>query len=594
MTLTLKKINHRDTYRIGVFFPYDPAINNKLKLLGGTYSRTWRCWYFDYSSEQYHLLKENFDNIKIDTGQEPDHSTSLAAGEKSRDLPPIGAKKEVAPKFPAPENKPGEKEHKAAHVPLAQKLRLKRFDNLGKYWVIKIDYHYQVSKDLLKVKGVYWNKQEKAYLVFRNEKVKEKVEAILEVPGFFPDDYIWKEKPVFGGVITLKPHKENQKLMQVYVPQSFMLTEKIKRFSMARYSREYKCYLLPATPNVKEALALHYEPEKLEIVNQLPEGYLKNENLPNRKSFLLVRAKTRLIDKTPEKGLKLMEQLVNHMLANNFSDNTINNYGNAFLRFIRDHDYLDPAAIEFQDVVKYLGGLMEKGLSAASGQILVSALNYYYQHVTQNPTIIFKLPRPRMEKKIRTIFTMDECFEIFDIIENPKHKLALMVAYGAGLRVSEVVNLRWGDVLLAEQKIHVKNGKGKKDRIAILPLLLLDMLEHYKALYPSKDYVFEGQVAGTPYSTGSVQRVMRRALEKSDLSKKGSVHNLRHSFATHLLDFGTDIRYVQQLLGHKDIRTTMIYSHLSQANINKIPSPLDIKRVTTPPQVNIKNAKKGT
>jgi site-specific recombinase XerD len=140
----------------------------------------------------------------------------------------------------------------------------------------------------------------------------------------------------------------------------------------------------------------------------------------------------------------------------------------------------------------------------------------------------------------------------------------------------------------------VENGKGKKDRMVMLPLSIFNLLEHYKALYPSNDYIFEGQIAGMPYSTGSVKKVMGRALEKSGLSKKGSVHNLRHSFATHLLDAGTDIRYVQQLLGHKDIRTTMIYSHLSQSNIDKIQSPLDHLMSDHPTEKEKKKPKKRT
>ena len=150
-----------------------------------------------------------------------------------------------------------------------------------------------------------------------------------------------------------------------------------------------------------------------------------------------------------------------------------------------------------------------------------------------------------------------------------------MIAYGAGLRVGEVVTLKWGDILLAEQKIHIKNAKGKKDRIVMLPNSVLAMLENYRALYPGKDYVFEGQFAGAHYSKGSVQKVMAGALEKSGLSKKGSVHNLRHSFATHLIEAGIDVRYIQELLGHSSIKTTMIYTHVSNKAINRIQSPLD-------------------
>jgi site-specific recombinase XerD len=352
--------------------------------------------------------------------------------------------------------------------------------------------------------------------------------------------------------------------------------------------------LLPASPAVFKALGLLYEPDQLQLENHLPAGYLKNENLPKRKQILLEHARDELLGKTPEAGQALMEKLIDHLLASNYSDNTIRNYGHAFLRFIRDHDFADPARMEPKVIVKYLGGLMARGLSSSVGNNLVNALNYYFRNVEQMAPLEFKLPRPKREKKIRTVFTLAECLQIFDQVENPKHRLALMIAYGAGLRVGEVVNLHWDDLLFEEQKIHVKNGKGQKDRLVMLPYTILQMMENYRALYPSKGYIFVGQTAGMPYSTVSVQRVMGRALEKSGLVKKGSVHNLRHSFATHLLDSGTDIRYVQQLLGHKDIKTTMIYSHLSQTNIDKIQSPLDRMMATEARQLNIKTKKKTT
>ncbi|MGF7140743.1 tyrosine-type recombinase/integrase [Roseimarinus sediminis] len=600
MVLTLKKIEHRNASRIGVFFPFHRPTSDRLKALGATYSRTWRCWYFDYSRENYQLLKQHFPDLLIVTSNKTKHDDAAAAGSESRDLPPIAPvsdavkQNEAGSKLPDRGPMPLKQEHKAAAVPLAQKLHVQCFDNLGKYWVVRMRYHRPTSQEMLKIKGVYWNKQEKAYLIYRDEHVKRRVETLLEQNDLLPDDYFSKEKKQAGGVVVVKAHRENTSLMQVEVPASFKLQQMIKRFALARYSKEYQCYLLPATPEVFKAIGTHYETVEVGIKSQLPNGYLKKENMPRRKSLLLDKAKMRMIDRTPEKGLLYMERMVDQMLANNMSHNTINNYGQAFLRFLRDHAYADPSTIDYHDIVKYLGQLMMKGLTSASGQMLVSALNYYYQHVEQNHSIVFKLPRPRAEKKIRTVFTMDECLQVFGTIENPKHKLVLMIAYGAGLRLNEVITLKWEDVLLAEQKIHIKNGKGKKDRMVMLPYTLISMLEHYRALYPSEGYVFEGQIAGTPYSRSSVDRVMGRAMKKSGLSKKGTVHSLRHSFATHLLDLGTDIRYVQELLGHKDIKTTMIYSHLSQSNVDRIQSPLDRIMPAEAKQLNIKNKKKTT
>ena len=459
MILTLRKIQHRGAWRIGISFPYSIEVNQEMKSLGAVYSSTLRCWYLDYNSTNYQLLKSKFTDISIENPKPVVATAGLVAGSESRDLPPIVAvENSVLPatKLPEKANDKPLKGHKAEIDSLAKKLHLQLFETIGKYWIFGMNYHYALSKELLGVKGIYWSKNQKVYMVLRNRVVKEKAEKILMVSGFFPSDYIEKEQPVKGDtVLIVKPHLEDNRWMQVFVPPVFMLREKIKRFSMSRYSVPHGCYLLPAAPEVYKALTVHYEPEKVVFRNQLPVGYLLKEKMPNNKHFLLQKAKNQVIEKTPGPGRAFIVAMMDAMLANNLSDATIKNYGNAFCRFLRDHDYRDPASLEYRQVVKYLGRLMEKGLSSTTGNMLVNALNYYYRHVENNRNFEFKLPRPKKEQKIRTVFTMEECACIFGNVENPKHKLALMIAYGAGLRVSEVVTLKWADILMAEQKIHV-------------------------------------------------------------------------------------------------------------------------------------------
>jgi site-specific recombinase XerD len=158
---------------------------------------------------------------------------------------------------------------------------------------------------------------------------------------------------------------------------------------------------------------------------------------------------------------------------------------------------------------------------------------------------------------------------------NEKHKLMLYFAYGSGLRVSEVVGLRWSDISVTTQKVMVNSGKGKKDRVVMLSSQMLFLLQRYRELYRTEQYVFEGQVKGMPYSTRSVQAVVSQALRRSGLDKRVTPHTLRHSFATHLLEGGIDIRYIQEFLGHSDIRTTLVYTHVTNSAVDKIRSPLD-------------------
>lgn len=569
MSIVIKKIWHRDAFRIGIYFDYNTAIKSKLQSLKATYSKTHSCWYLDYSKEAYHLLKKHFTSIVITTSEGLPIETPLVTGIESRDLSPIALSKSQLDRVA------GSPEHKTEVLPFAQKMRLQLLESVGKYWVFKMHYHQTISRQLLAVKGVYWNANYKAYMAMRHPHVKQEVETILMTPSFFGTDFISKDISYRGHKITIRPHQEDVVWMEVYVPKFVAVHEKLKRFSMARYSKVKDCYLLPAAPSVLESIQLQMESFEIMVVSELPKLYLQKRNLPNRKQIDLKKAKDTIYNQVPEKGKVYVDALVNQLLALNYSSSTLRTYSSAFLQFMRHFDYRNPELIGHDELVKYLGSLMERGLSATSGHSMINGLQFYYQQVLGKSTFEIRLPRPKSEKKLPTVLTMEECLRIFQVVDNPKHKLLLLIGYGAGLRVSEIVQLKWRDILFSEFKIHIKNAKGKKDRMVMLPYSIVHSLELYRDLYKGKHYVFEGQYAGEPYSTGSVQQVMRDAIRKSGLEKKASVHTLRHSFATHLLENGTDIRYIQQFLGHSSIKTTTIYTHLTKSAVDKIQSPLD-------------------
>ena len=267
--------------------------------------------------------------------------------------------------------------------------------------------------------------------------------------------------------------------------------------------------------------------------------------------------------------------MMDYLMAKNYSDNTLRVYTEAFLLFLRQHEYKNPDDLTERDIVRYLSLMMQNGLSASSGHSLINALLFYYRNVLKREAFALVLPRPKKEKKLPAVLTMAECYSIFSVIANPKHKLLLLLGYGAGLRLGEIINLKWSDILITEFKIHIKGAKGNKDRIVMLPYAIISYLENYKHLFKGETWVFEGQLKGESYSPRTVQLVMKQALVKVGLEKKASVHTLRHSFATHLLEAGTDIRYIQGLLGHNSINTTTIYTHLTNKGVNRAQSPLD-------------------
>ena len=564
-TIQIEKIFHHGAYRIGVFFEKDFEIIALVKKLGATYSSSRRCWYLEYSKKTYHLLRSYFPDLVVVT--ESSISTSVTGTD--RDISPIATSSDI--QLDSSLSNP---ELTIITVP-SDKLKLQLLPSIGKYWVFKMHFHHEISKQLLKIKGVYWNGNYKSYMVYRNSTVKQAVEQLLGVIDFFGIDYFSKSELVSKGIIRVLPHNESTEWMEVYVPKMIAVHEKLKRFSMMRFSKSKNCYLLPAAPIVMDSLYLQFESTSIKIESLLPKNYLDKRHLPNQKKLDLSKTKKSLMDQVPDMAQPYLISMVDTLLALNYSSSTLRTYCGSFVQFLRYFEFRDPETINKTEIIKFLGSLMERGLSATSGHSMVNGVQFYYQQVLGKQDYSVVLPRPKKEKKLPSVLTMEECLQIFKVIDNPKHKLLLLIGYGAGLRVSEIVNLKWYDILFDEHKIHIKNAKGKKDRMVMLPYSIVTSLQLYRELYKGKNYVFEGQFAGEPYSTGSVQQVMRNAIKLSGLEKKATVHTLRHSFATHLLENGTDIRYIQQFLGHSSIKTTTIYTHLTRTAVDKIQSPLD-------------------
>lgn len=565
MQIIIKKLHLEGAVKIGIYFDYDAPTIKTLKAIGCTFNEATDCWVCDYSKPAYALLKKHFLSIVIEHPQQ----TLTVTGDTVRDLSPIATGELRS----GPEK--GNPGHKPERIPV-EKLRLRLLENIGKYWVFQMHYHQGLSRELLAVKGVYWNQNYKAFMALRVPKVKQLAEAVLGYGDFFGQDFLSDEQSYKGEKITLLPHLPDKTMMEVHVPKLVAIQEKLKRFALMRYSKASRCYLIPAAPVVYESIVLQMEPHEILVENGLPKDYLQRKNLPNRKQIDLTKTRQRIFDQVPEQAKEFLANMMDTLLALNYSSSTLRAYSGAFVQFLRHFEFRDPASLTNMEIIRYLGSLMERGLSATSGHTMVNCLQFYFHQVLGYKQFEIQLPRPKKEKKLPSVLTMEECLSVFQVVDNPKHKLLLLIGYGAGLRVSEIVNLQWKDILFNEYKIHVKNAKGKKDRMVMLPFSIVRSLEIYRQLFNGKHYVFEGQYAGEPLGTGTVQHVMREALKKSGLEKKATVHTLRHSFATHLLENGTDIRYIQKFLGHSSIKTTTIYTHLTKGAVDKIQSPLDL------------------
>ncbi len=274
----------------------------------------------------------------------------------------------------------------------------------------------------------------------------------------------------------------------------------------------------------------------------------------------------------------LRRRMIEDMRLRNLSRHTIDAYVLAVKQFA-NHCKRSPEQLSGQDVRQYLLHLVqERHVSWSRYNIARCGLQFLYQITLGRDERFEKLPCARVPKRLPTVLATEELRRLFDVAaRDVKHKALLMTLYGSGLRVSEVAALRPGDIDSARMLIHVRLGKGSKDRMTKLSPRLLEVLrEYWRAAHP-RMWLFPQ--TGNPdraMNTSSIERMVHRLAKRAGISKAVTPHTLRHSYATHLLDAGTDLRTIQVLLGHRNLKTTAIYLHVSQAKIAAAASPLDL------------------
>jgi integrase/recombinase XerD len=241
------------------------------------------------------------------------------------------------------------------------------------------------------------------------------------------------------------------------------------------------------------------------------------------------------------------------------------------------HFHRSPAELADQEVREYLHYLIqEKKVSQSTISQSYSALKFLYETTLKRDWNGFRIPRAKVGKRLPVVLSQQEIQAIFSATRNLKHRAILMTIYSAGLRVSEVVHLKVSDIDSQRMVIRVQQGKGDKDRYTLLAQRTLEVLREYWKAYRPKDWLFPGQPAKGSLSVSSVQKVFEKVLHEAGIKKHATVHTLRHSFATHLLEAGTDLYHIQHLLGHTTLKTTTIYLHLSRKDLARVISPIDL------------------
>jgi site-specific recombinase XerD len=274
---------------------------------------------------------------------------------------------------------------------------------------------------------------------------------------------------------------------------------------------------------------------------------------------------------------KLHDRMKGDLLLKAYSPHT----QSAYLRCARhfaSHYLRSPEEMGEQEIRGFLLHLVrDRKASPATLGMYVNALKFLYNITLKRPEAVKEIPHPKRPKTLPVILSPQEVLRIFAAIRSVKHKAIMATAYAAGLRISEVCGLRIADIDSQRRRIHIRSGKGKKDRYVILGESLLALFrQYYQKVRPKGEYLFPGQKPQRHITPTAVRQVLRKVIRETALSKKVTMHTLRHCFATHLLEAGTDIRILQVLLGHSSIRTTLRYTHITDRLLQKLVSPLDL------------------
>ena len=345
--------------------------------------------------------------------------------------------------------------------------------------------------------------------------------------------------------------------------------DEIKSYGKTYYDKAHREFMLPWSKLTVDSLSDYFSSKRIEVrvIRTKPGAELKE----SRKDFG-DEVRSRLLSDEAKEGLELLRR---HLEESRYSFRTVESYLVQLELFFKYYHTKDPCEITQNEVSEFIYNVIIKyGFSASYQNQMVSAVKLFYELSGKGKIIPQIIERPRRGRALPKVFSKEEISRILNSTRNVKHKLLLWIIYSCGLRRSEVINIKLTDIDRTRSLLHIREGKGGVDRIVPVSEKVWPKLEEYLEGYKPGRYLFEGQ-GGVRYSAESVYNVFKNALKKAGINKEVGVHSLRHSYATHLHENGLDIRYIQELLGHKSSRTTEIYTHVSRRNLVSIRSPIE-------------------
>ena len=532
---------HKNEKRIKVEFPNTKESAQRIRQIADArWSATLKSWHIPYTKEAFEQLKNIFPGIEIiksDSTAISQEITIKPIEDTAQNAESIGIKRPVSIEISGrkiilklPKNE--------TDIRFIMSLRYSRWDKSNFCWIVP---NYPGNIELIKQ---FFGERIGAIEISETTTIENKSGQTRNI-----------EKNEMLVVETAKGR------LKIYFAYDKLVSKKIKDFPYCKWDKGEKCWSIPYAENYIKELRRFAEENKIKFTFEVNS---KNNDSVKR------------LSKRGDEGYRnCPEEYILKIREIQYSERTLKTYQNAFEDFINYYKDIELDAIDDQMILEFMRYLViERKVSESYQNQMINSIKFYYEKVLRGKRKTYLIDRPKKEKTLPTVLNEQEIRVLLKATENLKHKTILMLAYSSGLRLGELINLKIKDIDSKRMQIRVEQSKGKKDRYTILSNKMLTIMREYFSRYKPKEWLFEGEKGGQ-YAARSIQMIVKASVRKAGIKKKVGVHTLRHTFATHLLENGTDLRYIQEILGHKSSRTTEIYTHVSKKSIQNIASPFD-------------------
>lgn len=556
---------HRGAKRIGLFFDYDPLLIRKIRSLPDRlYSSTHRCWYLPNTEKSWRAFLKT--GIPYQVVEHFDNTVSALTNSDNND---IASHEEVRiPELPSE----GTMRDSGIGNKVSDRLSIKWYT---RHFYVKLPFEAMHVDFIKGISGSWWNAKYGNWVI---RATVANLQLLQDRFSYWDEEQLDRLSGLIGqqeAPLTLElfvtPEFSDQFMVRIsgYGADVYFMRNLPDRV----YEKEFRRWRLPLKPELVARLEEHYRSLGARIVNRIPD---KGTGRYQKTGPDVRKWKDYFLSKVNTTHRPVMEDYVNVLIRQHYSKSTLKSYASAMVRYLKFLGSIPAVQSKPSDVNRYLDTFTDRPRSESFYNTQISGIKFYFEKVVFLPEFeIERIERPRKAKTLPTILSVVEVERMLSGTSNLKHATILYTIYSSGFRLSEVLSLRMQDIYWDRNQIMIKAGKGKKDRMVMLSQVLKQLLRLYVDQYQPQYWLFEGQDQEHQYTDRSVQKIVKAAARRAGIQRKVTAHTLRHCFATHLLDGGVDLRYIQELLGHKDIKTTLIYTHVSNRRMSEIESPLD-------------------